>query len=139
MIYPIETRKNYIKIERRSVGFHRNCNEVRNEAIRLFYTLFNDQRADAQWLLRALLDSKSSGIKGELAGISIQGQKVIIRPSSLIEDCYPEDFAIKMNRGELIHLVREWQERIEKKISLIYIYYKDKKYGVVDMLPEGVE
>jgi len=131
-------KKNYIMVGT-SAGFHRNCNSAQNQAIELLYTLFTDQGVDVQWLLRVLLDSESSGIGGELADISIREQQVVVRPSSLIEDAYPEDYALIMKRRELLILAHEWQELIKKGVAPIFIYYKDGKYGVADILPEGVE
>jgi len=105
----------------------------------MIHMLFTDHGTNPDWILRDLLDPESRGIWGEFTGISIRGQKVFIKPAPLIEDDYSEDFAIEMDRSELIRLARDWQELIREKISPIYIFYNDGKYGVSDVLPEGTE
>jgi len=135
----LETNNDYTKVTRGVTGSYRDCTEVKNECIMMLYMLFTDHRTNPDWILRDILDFESRGIWGEFAGISIRGQKVFIKPAPLIEYDYPEDFAIEMDRSELIRLACDWQELIKKKISSIYIYYKDGKYGVSDILPEGIE
>jgi len=136
---PLEINNDYTKVTRGITGSYRDCTEVKNECIIMLHMLFTDHGTNPDWILSELLDHSSSGIWGEFVGISNCGQKVFIEPAPLIEDDYPEDFAIEMDRSELIRLARDWQELIREKISPIYIFYNDGKYGVSDVLPEGIE
>lgn len=89
-------------------------------------------------LLFLLLDPKSNGIYGSMTHIEIKGNKVILEPSMTMSD-NPEDYAIEIDRDELIRLAREWDALIIKKVPQIFIYCKNDTYFVSDTLPEDVK
>ena len=134
----MKVEKNYIKVDIGTTGFHRRCNDVQNEVVRLIYDAFTDHGSDVQWLLRCLLDFDSEGVDVELVSVSLKDKVVVLQPSFLMSDD-PEEHAVEIDRNELIYLAHKWQELIDNKVAPIYIYYKDGKYGVADILPEGVE
>jgi len=135
---PLPIQKDYMKIIRVEPGFYCKSNHVNNKCIGLLYDAFTDHDISAEWLLRTITDFSGRGVRAELVDVSIAGNRVILQPSSIMcED--PEDFAVEFDRNELTSLVYAWHTLALKRVSPIYIFYKDGEYGVSDVLPEGIE
>ena len=118
-------------------SYHKS-NDCSDELIDMLCMVFTDHGPNGDWVLRDLLDPDSRGVVGSKTNISIEGEKVTLEPSTTIVD-NPEDYAVEIDRKVLIKLTNEWQALVDQDAPNIYIYYKDGKYGVSDVLPEGVE
>ena len=137
----LEIKKNYIMMARLKKfdyrSYYRENNSL-NPLIDRLATLFKDHGTDVKWILEELTDPQSRGITGSASRIKIRGDKVILEPSSTMEE-NPEDYAIEIDRDILIRLATEWQDLVRREVPEIFIFYKDREYFVSDALPEGVD
>lgn len=133
----LETKNHFMLMEHYGKSYFKN-NDCSDAVITLLATVFNDIGPNVDWALRELLDETSRGITGSLIRIIIRNDRVTVQPSYTMAE-NAEDYAVEIDRNELIRLAREWQELVRNKIPLIYIYCQNSKYFVSETLPEGVE
>jgi hypothetical protein len=127
----------YMLLELFGRSYHK-CNDTHNNLIDMLSMVFTDHGPNGDWVLRYLLDPDSRGVVGSKTSITIEGEKVTLEPSTTMVD-NPEDYAVEIDRKVLIRLTNEWQALVDQGAPNIYIYYKDGKYGVADVLPAEVE
>ncbi|HEV2600689.1 MAG TPA: hypothetical protein VGT41_00190 [Candidatus Babeliales bacterium] len=130
-------RKNYIKMELYA-GSYSNRNHTPNENLNRLRDLFNDQGSDAEWVKRALFDSRGRGRSGEFTRILVKGDKVVLEPTDIFYD-NPEEYIIEMECNVLLQLTNNWQALVRAKAPYIFLYEKDNQLFVSDTLPEGME
>ncbi|HEV2601227.1 MAG TPA: hypothetical protein VGT41_02930 [Candidatus Babeliales bacterium] len=134
----LEFKKNYIKMNPIGSGLYWGKNHTTNEYVDTLSILFNDQGSDAEWVKEALLNSTGRGMSGEYTRILVKGDKVILKPTSILYD-EPEEHIIEMDRNVLLRLTNDWQALVKAKAPEIFIYEKDEELFVSDTLPEGME
>lgn len=133
----LETKRHYILLQKNQ-GSYSQRNYCTDQFIDNLSLLFDDHKTIITWILDTQLSPTNKGLTGSLSDITINGNTIILQPSSTMADD-PEEYATEVNRNELIRLAREWQELVDKKAPLIYIYCQNDKYFVSETLPEGIE
>ena len=135
---PLKIKKSYMEVVRTALGSYLKNNHVENRCVKLLYNTFTDQGTHVGWLLKELLDPASEGVQAELVYVFIEEDKVVLQASELMDEL-GHIFAVQLDRDELIRLTQDWQRLRDKKAPVIFIFCKDEKYFVSDVLPEAIK
>lgn len=132
-------KKKYIQMSWSDGFCYNNMNDSSNAIIHALSLLFCDCGANIGWFIdQELLNPTCVDLSGSFSYTSVRGDKVILKPSLVLAD-NPDDYAVEIDRSELIRLAQVWRELVKKQAPFIYIYCQNNKYSVSETLPEGIE